>query len=89
MTPAERLAKQNPTRKLRSIAAPRKSPWVCALKSKRILLRLSLRAVAKAVGLSVSALFIIEQGGDPCLSSAARLSKFFGLRIEEIWQEKD
>ena len=89
MTPAERLAKSKPWRRPpRNKAEPRTPAWVCRVRERREALRLSLRDVAGAVRLSVTALHQIEHGGDPQLTTARRLADFFGATVEDLWPRR-
>lgn len=87
MTPAEQLAVTKP-RNIKKSNCTRKLPWAPRLKQLRERLRLSLDEVAEAAQLSKTGLWELEQGGDPMLSTAARLAEFFGKSIEEIWVSK-
>ena len=64
----------------------RKVAWTCECRRLREELNLSIHAVAKAVELSVSSYWHIEQGGDLCLTTARRIANFFGLWTDEIWR---
>ena len=86
MTPAEKLSKSKPRRKLGTKPYERKAPWNCGITSLRHALRISLDDVATAVGISKTALWQIEHGTDPMLTTAAKLATFFGRSIEEIWK---
>lgn len=86
MTPAEKLAAEKPWRPApRNHVKPRKTVWKCGLRAAREKLRISLRDVAKACGISVTALWQIEMGTDPMLTTATKLAAFFGMRIDELW----
>ena len=84
MAPAKQLAATKPD-VIKKADCTRKLPWQPQLKQLRETLKLSLDEVAEAVQLSKSALWELEQGGDPLLSTAARLAEFFGKPIAEIW----
>lgn len=91
MTPAEKLSAAKPWRREpRNTTAPaRKAVWPkCRCRAKREALRLSLRDVATAIGLSVTALHQIEHGTDPMLTTATKLARFFGSAVEELWPSK-
>lgn len=91
MTPAEKLSKAKPWRRdprNKGSGAPRKVFWVCRIRDRREALRLSLRDVAGAVRLSVTALHQIEHGTDPQLTTARRLAEFFGCGVEELWPKR-
>jgi DNA-binding XRE family transcriptional regulator len=45
-----------------------------------------MRDVATAVGLSISALFFLEHGTDPQLTTARRLAEFFGTTTDDLWR---
>lgn len=89
MTPAERLAKAKPYRTRKGEgndpSPPRYAVWKCTLRERRESLRLSLRDVAAAVGLSVTGYWQIEKGGDVMLTTARRIAAFFGMPIEQLW----
>jgi DNA-binding XRE family transcriptional regulator len=88
-TPAQALAAKKtwhrPARNKTDKARTRPAPWVCLLREVREGLRLSLRDVAEAVKLSVTALHQIEHGTDPQLTTARRLATFFGKSVERLW----
>lgn len=91
MTPAEQLAAAKTATKpdaIKKANCTRKLPWQPRLKELRETLKLSLDEVAEAAQLSKSGLWELEQGGDPLLSTAARLAEFFGKPIEEIWSKQ-
>lgn len=89
-TPAERLA-ANKQRERPKRNYPAKSEvvlWTTRLSEHREKLNLSQRDVAKAVGLSVSAYFRIENGhADVRLSNALSLGQFFGVSVYELWPQ--
>lgn len=84
-SPAELLAERKPRRKLRAKPYARKSPWDCRITAMRHELRISLDDVAKAVKISKTALWQIEHGTDPMLTTATKLATFFGRSIHELW----
>lgn len=85
-SPAERLAaKKSWRRPPRNRVEPRRRSWVCQVRAVREGLRISLRDVAAACSLSVTALWQIEMGGDPMLTTARKLAKFFGKTTDELW----
>jgi DNA-binding XRE family transcriptional regulator len=87
-TPAEELAARKPRKHApRGVAAARKRirTWRCTLRDRRESLNLSMRDVANAVGLSVTALHQIEHGTDPQLTTARKLASFFGTSERDLW----
>lgn len=85
MTPAEKLSKSKPWRR-----EPRNKVqvrWKCRLREFREELRLSLRDVASAVGLSITGILAVEMGGETQLVTARKLCVFFGRHLQEIWPE--
>lgn len=85
-SPAEQLAaKKARKRAPRNKATPRNETWVCRVRDWREGMDLSLRDVAKAVGVSVTALHQIEHGTDPQLTTARKLSAFFRAPVEKLW----
>ncbi len=89
MTPAEKLAAKKPWRRPpRNKVAYRRIVWRSTVRETREALRISLRDVARACKMSVTALWQIEQGGDPMLSTAMKLAVFFGKTVEELWPRK-
>lgn len=87
-TPAEALAASKRPRRKPRHASPSKRPpaWTCSLRARREDLGLSMRDVATAVGLSISALFFLEHGTDPQLTTARRLAEFFGTTTDDLWR---
>lgn len=83
-SPAELLAK-----KLKSKASKRrpiKKVWNCRLREMRLALGLRQSAVSAAVGLSPTGYHQAENDGrDVMLTTAVKLSEFFGKPIQEIW----
>ena len=64
-----------------------KSNMVNQVKLYRVKLNLTQEALARAVGVSRQAINAIETGKfNPSLETAFRLSKFFGVAIEEIFE---
>ena len=47
---------------------------------------LSLRAVARSTGISLTMLQRIEQGWDPRLSTAMTLMEFFHVDMRHLWR---
>lgn len=93
MTPAELLAASHPwKRSPRNTNAPprtkRKPVWVCTLRERREALRLSLRNVAAALGMSLAGLHRVEKGDDVMLTTAKKLAVFYGVGVEELWVGK-
>lgn len=86
-SPAETLSENKPRRKLRVKTYTRKFPWLCRITELRHKLRISLDDVAKEVGISKTALWQIEHGTDPMLTTAKKLAAFFGKVIEDIWRK--
>ena len=83
-TPAEELASRKGAKPKRNNNQP---IWNCQLKSLRQNLGLTQREVAKAVKLSPAGYHQVEGATfDICLTTAMRLSEFFGVSIQEIWQ---
>lgn len=86
MTPAEELVEKLSGRNGRKHT---RDPCMwkdrCTLKSLRESLGLGISNVAKAVGISPQAMYVIEEGSNPVLSNAIKLAKFYGKPVEEIW----
>lgn len=89
MTPAEKSGSD----KRRKAASDRRryphsiSVFKCRMAELRAGQGLALRDVAKKTGMSITGLWQIEQGSDPMLSTAIKLSAFFGKPINEIWKK--
>lgn len=75
---------------------PRRNPkakserilWTTRIAAEREILNLSMRDVADAVGLSLSAYFRIEHGfADVSLSNAYSIASFFGRTVYELWPQ--
>lgn len=91
MTPAEKLSatfSPNGSPRRPRPQSPLPPPvWVCSIRERRKSLRLTLREVAEAVGLSFGAVRNIESGCDLRLTTARRLMDFFGASSEALWPE--
>lgn len=90
-TPAQLLAASKTAKPSRPINpnSSCKSPWNCCLRRLREELGLSLDDVANAVGMSKAGYWGLEQGGDPMLTTAHKLCKFFGKVSCDIWRLRD
>ena len=67
-----------------------KTTIVNQIKLYRVKLNLTQEALAKAVGVSRQAINAIETGKfSPSLETAFRLSRLFGVTIEEIFELED
>ena len=67
-----------------------KSNMLNQVKLYRVKLNLTQEALARAVGVSRQAINAIETGKfSPSLETAFRISKFFGVAIEEIFELVD
>jgi DNA-binding XRE family transcriptional regulator len=91
MTPAEKAMRAKRPRKCKALESSRTKrnyPWVCNLRHVRQQHLLSLKDVAVLTGLSVAAIWEIERGSDPMLTTAQNLAEFFGLTTEELWPRK-
>lgn len=88
MTPAELLASR---RKPKENKNPNSTPrlrqkiWDCKLREMRLALGLTIYEVGTAIGMSGSGYYEVEHGCETSLSSAMKLSAFFGKSIEDIW----
>ncbi len=90
-TPAERLAARKPWRRPKRNGPPhppRKAVWDTRLRAVREELKLSMRDVAKAVRLSLTTYWQIENGTDPMLTNAVRIAAFFGMTVESLWPKR-
>jgi DNA-binding XRE family transcriptional regulator len=88
LSPAERLAAKRPRRRApRNGKTVRKLVWLCNLRDRRERLRLTLDAVAEAVKLSKTALWHLEQGTDPLLTTARKLAAFYGTTTDRPRQD--
>lgn len=87
MTPAEQLSRSKPRRTRKPTNHP--CVWQCTVRDERERLRLSIRDVSEAVGLCTTAVWQIERGSDPQLTTAWKLAEFFGKPIAELWQPAD
>ncbi len=89
MTPAEKLSAAKPWRRSpRNKVSPRKRFWNTRLREVREELRISLKDVAKAVGMSVTAIWQLEMGTDPMLSTARKLASFYGMDVWVLWPSR-
>ena len=86
MSAASELAEKKAwRRKPRNKSTRKAGLWECQLRKKREGLRLSMRDVAGALGLSVTGYWQIEHGGDPMLSTALKIADFFGCSVPDLW----
>ena len=86
MTPAEKMAQQKPPRKRRKSPRPKVPPsWNCTAREVRESLRLSMLDAATGCKLSVAAVYQIENGSDPMLTTARTIATFYGRTVEELW----
>jgi DNA-binding XRE family transcriptional regulator len=89
MSKAEELGKSKRANaaKSKSKKTVRGTPFVCQVAAMRAAHGLNLEEVAAAAGMSKTGLWQIEQGGDPMLSTAFKLAKFFDRSISELWSK--
>lgn len=66
----------------------RKCVWHCTIRERRRALNLTIRDIANDVGLTTSAISVIERGSDPQLSTASKLAAFFGVSIQDLWPQR-
>lgn len=87
-TPAENLSEQKKPKATanRKSTSARPPVFSCGIRAVRENLGLSLRDVSQAVGFSIAALWQIEHGTDPMLSTAFKLAAFYGCSVEELWK---
>ena len=89
MTPAETLAatkqRKRPKRNPPSLKMPRKIVWVTTVRDARERLNLSMRDVARSLGMSLSGYWCIELGADVNLTNAVKISEFFELSVASLW----
>lgn len=88
MTPAEQAGAEN---RNKAASDRRRYPhsisvFKCRMAEMRAEQGLVLRDVSEKTGMSITGLWQIEQGSDPLLSTAIKLSAFFGKPINEIWE---
>lgn len=87
-TPAEILAANKPRQRAPRNKVQRVAKVECRCRVLRERLKLSLRDVAEATGLSVSGLFAVEHGGDVQMTTALRLCEFYGRKLSQLWLAK-
>lgn len=90
-TPAERLAAAKTQARAKAPKAPRPPRGViydCALPRLRARLGLSQRDVCRAVGITPAGYHQVEHGHEVILTTALKLSEFFGVDIKQIWKPK-
>ena len=87
MSPAAILATKRPRKRLPRNLKPyvRKTTWECKLRDVRDSFGLSIDEVVENINVSKTAYWQIEKGGDPMLSTAVKIAKFYGRDIGEIW----
>lgn len=90
-SPAELLSSSKPHKSKRPSKPPnrRKTPWISSLRKIRKSIGLTLDDVSNAVGMSKVGYWELEQGCDPLLTTAFKLSTFFDRDISEIWSQED
>ncbi len=89
MTPAEKLAAKKPWRRSpRNHIATRRRVWNCRVRDTRERLRLSLDDAADGIGISKTALWQIEMGSDPMLTTASAIATFFGMEVKDLWPKR-
>ncbi len=87
-SPAELMAARKAKRKPKAACQTvRNYPWKCLVRQYRTKNNLTSKEVAKAVGLSASGYFELENGQDPMLSTAKRIAAFFGVKVEVLWPQ--
>ena len=88
MTPAEKLSKAKPRKRepRNKKPAPFKPDWHCACRELREQLRLGFDEVVKALGMSRTAYWKIEKGGDPMLTTAVKIATFYGRDVSQLWK---
>ena len=85
MTPAAKLAER--LRKSPPILAQEDGLLTCHMAEVRKQLGLTQADVAQAVGISLTYICYLELGRRwPALPLAARLARFYGKKIEELWE---
>jgi DNA-binding XRE family transcriptional regulator len=86
-SPADKLAAKKPWRRAprNKTGYQRHATWSCNLRDVRESKRLSLLDVSKAIGISNTALWQIEKGGDPMLSTVRKIAEFYGMDVWELW----
>lgn len=91
-SPAESLANQKRERGTVRRCADKRTdriyPLTCSMRARRNKLGLTLRDVGEAVGMSAAGLSVIEHGAETQMTTAIKLARFFGCKVEEIWGEK-
>jgi len=85
MTPAQAYASKKKPRITGNTRSKVKPVHKCNLAKMRASLNLSIRDVHRATGMSMAGYYSVELGGDVCLSTMRKLTRFFGKPIEEIW----
>jgi DNA-binding XRE family transcriptional regulator len=90
LTPAEIMAAKKAREKADATKPGHccKSIWATDLKEIRVNLGLTLDEVAGELGMKTPVLFNLESGHDPRLSQAMLLANFYGVEIEDIWEER-
>lgn len=88
-TPAELLARTRKRKRSPRNRVSKVGPLYCFCRVAREELGLSLDAVAEAIGMSKTAIWQIEHGGDPVLTTALKLAAFYGMPIERLWEKRD
>lgn len=86
-SPADKLAEKRPQKRepRNKKVYQRHTTWACKLQEIRESKRLSLIEVSRAIGLSNSALWQIEKGGDVMLSTVRKIADFYAMEVWELW----
>lgn len=89
MSPAEKLSsKRKPKPTKDGVPSGRKTPFICHAREIRLSLGLSIRDVCDAIEMSVGGMFEIERGTDPQVTTALKISAFYGKTVHELWERR-
>lgn len=87
-TPAEELAAAKSAAPARITPARKDGVLICKCRELRQSLRLTIADVVMATGISAAGYHAIEQGCETTITTARKLSVFFGRSIDELWPAK-
>lgn len=87
-TPAEELAAKKAAKPAKVTPARQDGVLICKCRELRQSLKLTIADVVMATRISAAGYHAIEQGCETTITTARKLSVFFGMPIDELWPAK-